>query len=268
MPIDWQVLVPNQVVREQLLQTMFDHWPAHGHIVAGTPPWLDGLKVRERSWYNGRGYRWQADVELDDADGQRWVIELKHGAKYEPLALAEVLHHAHALGRALRRPVKPAIICSYNSWLRMALWYLKEQHHVEPVAYCEALVLRRITDTRYVIWFDLPFAARRSIEHAPAALPASLRNARLRWHRVDDTRSWLALPSRTTLDPASPFIEGKYLQLTEIPDGGYVLWLGEAAGDGTDSRIVSLPNDYFIGTPTSASIDSVALETSIRRWLA
>jgi hypothetical protein len=248
---------------------MFDHWPAHGHVVAGTPPWLNGIKVRKRELYKGRGYSWQADVELDAIDGQRWVIELKHGAKYEPLALAEVLHHAHALGRVLGRPVKPAIISSYNSWLRMALWYLKEQYTIEPVAYCEATVLQRVTeDNRYVIWLDLPFAASRVIEAAPAGLPASLRNARLSWYRVDATRSWLALPSGAARDTSSPFIDGRYLQLTETSDGGYVLWLGEAAGDGTHVRAANnLPSDYFLGTPSSASIDSVALETSIRRWL-
>lgn len=109
--------------------------------MVGVPTWLTRTKVlpiekpqRARTAF---GYSFTSDVELIDGS-LHYMIELKRGMKYEPLAMAEVLHHSAWVKRyecAPDRRVVPVIISSFNAWLRLSIdEYLRDAvryHEVE-----------------------------------------------------------------------------------------------------------------------------------------
>lgn len=104
---------------------------------AGTPPWIEAL-IGWRSqpgFTDAWGYGFRPDALAHDG-AQIFAFELKYGRKGEPLALAEVLHHAHALATQVAPfkslgddwpvagAVRPVIVSQFNAWIRDSRRYL------------------------------------------------------------------------------------------------------------------------------------------------
>src|SRR5689334_12874277 len=114
----WSRLHPRKTL-EQKLQRVFDQWGSKQTecTLAGVPRWLTALGVPERrTGFDREGYSFRPDVLW-----AQHVAELKSAEKFEPVALAEALHHAQCLSMERDVPVTPILITSYNGWLRRAL---------------------------------------------------------------------------------------------------------------------------------------------------
>src|SRR5579864_770459 len=115
---------------EAELQDVFDQWQTarHGYRILGAPNWLLKCKGPNRQKaFTAKSYAtysFTPDVLWGDPDF--YVVELKRGAKYEPLALAEILHHAWQLsdpsvrGSEFSKPPIPVIVATDTDWLRAA----------------------------------------------------------------------------------------------------------------------------------------------------
>ena len=103
--------------REKDLQAVFDDWhdTRYGRAMAEAKAPARATLLKGQP---GGGYAFTPDVLWTDA---RLVVELKCAAKFEPQALAEVLHHAWALEESYKAPFKSLMVSSYNPWLRRAV---------------------------------------------------------------------------------------------------------------------------------------------------
>lgn len=216
--------------REKDLQAVFDNWhdTRAGRAVAGVPAWLDALGPPDkRKGHPGGGYAFTPDVLWTDA---RLVVELKCAAKFEPQALAEVLHHAWALEEVLKAPFRSLMVSSYNPWLRRAVDLLVARG-LDPrcLIHMEADHLSLPTTERSFVWLDTPRAAWRAPDGPPPpCIPEGFAPASARWYVVNETGSWIATerpaPGRPT------FMRGAYAMLTPVSrePGRYLLWTGRA----------------------------------------
>ena len=122
---------------ETELQDHFDKWSSGASQRAGTPRWVEQLQgwKRQQQFTDGWAYGFRPDTLAHDGT-ETFVFELKYARKGEPLALAEVLHHAHALAAhsgsfgALDRHwpagsvIRPVIVSQFNAWIRDSRRYL------------------------------------------------------------------------------------------------------------------------------------------------
>lgn len=225
---------PRATNKERDLQAVFDSWAdarnlRNGVSIGGLPRWLETLGAPdERTSFDSYGYSFAPDVLWLDAG---YVIELKCADKFEPMALAEVLHHAEMLTRSTEHRMRPVIISSGNGWLRAALAFLHERCGVQPgsILYYEADHLRA-PDGRRLIWLDAPFAAWRALPDRPSAIPPhSDDSTDAFWYEVEETRSFIALSTPTTKRPA--FLEGVTTMITEVSGspGRFLRWRGRQA---------------------------------------
>jgi hypothetical protein len=122
---------------ESTLQHHFDTWAAGAPVRAGAPPWIETLRgwTRQLACTDAWEFGFRPDMLAHDG-AETFVFELKYARKGEPLALAEVLHHAHALatrpaslgalgsGWPQRGAIRPVIVSQFNAWLRDSRRYL------------------------------------------------------------------------------------------------------------------------------------------------
>lgn len=251
----WTQLQPS-IHREADIQGHFNTWqqPAQRRRRAGAPDWLEDLQdiVPQKHFSTKLGYGFYPDV-LATSRNQQLVLELKCARKYEPLALAEALHHAWMLSHTIkeggvehgRGPWIPVLVTQYSTWLRAAVAQLragKLEH--ESLRYIELTTLWAGDAARDpLIWFDDPFTGWDG-EHPvpPPALPVGL-VAEGNWYHVKDTKTWICVkdPMKTRVAVWTV----PYLMLTQGPgpeeiltwDGGvggfnrYLLWAPKKGND-------------------------------------
>ena len=240
--MQWRELT-RQKVRERELQGLFESWPTQdASRLFGVPDWLNAIDVppmeegRRRSF----GYDFTPDIEFI-VGRTRYVLELKYGDKYEPQALAEVLHHAAWSKRYeadLASQVVPVIVSQYNAWLRLAI----DEYLRGVVRYVETVALENSGDA--TIWaFDAPLAPW-TVKPPPTWL-ATLdpRAAKLHWHHVAETDSWFGLEQQLTARPA--VMEEPYVWIMGAPDRPVLLWEGWSARRGDLWRSVRSPDQQL-----------------------
>ncbi|HET8937135.1 MAG TPA: hypothetical protein VFN67_27025 [Polyangiales bacterium] len=176
--------------RERELQHHFENWREGEHLRAGCPEWLSSMEVRPVHFKDG-GRNFRPDIG-SSSKGKRLVIELKHGRKFEPLALAEVLHHAECLdykklwpsdnvhGRTKRgssSPVIPVIVCQHSKWIRESLkWLVRNGLPPDAIRHVEIVLLRSPNSAEPAfIWFDDRSRSSRWMSTSRAVVPAVLR---------------------------------------------------------------------------------------------
>lgn len=239
--MQWRELT-RQKVRERELQGLFESWPTRdASLLFGVPDWLNAIDVaplpmqerRRRSF----GYSFTPDIEFI-AGQLRYVFELKHGDKYEPQALAEVLHHAAWSKRYeahLASKVVPVIVSQYNAWLRLAI----DEYLRGVVRYVEADVLEGLEGAA-VFAFDVPLAPW-TVQLPPPWLTAlDPRAGKLHWHHVAETDSWFGLAQELTMRPT--IIEEPYVWIVGGSERPVLLWEGWSAKRGESWRSVRSPD--------------------------
>jgi len=179
------------------------------------------------------GYSFTPDALFHDGN-DLYVVELKWAAKYEPMALAEVLHHAEFLSTDNQtKQVHPVIIASWNGWLRLALTHLHKHGLArDVVAYYEADSLQSKEDGERFIWIDAPLAPWNAAR--PDRRPPCLGKhdaSHLTWYRVDDVDSWYGVSAPMPERP--PFIQAPYAMVTPISTDLCLAWDGTPATRGS-----------------------------------
>lgn len=269
----WLKLKPKRVLEGEL-QKLFDGWVIRMAPLFGVPDWLDAIRLppvsrgdRTRCSF---GYEFTPDVEFV-VGSQRYVVELKHGAKYEPLALAEVLHHAAWLKRyeaERASQVVPVIVSQYNGWLRLAI----DEYLRAVVRYVEALVLEGPEGTS-LFAFDVPLAPW-TVQQPPSWLiELDPRVLSLRWHRVAENDSWFGFAEEMSTRPT--FLEVPYVWIVRGgTDRPVLLWEGWAVRRGDRWAKATSPNGdldangrYFLTTTgtRSAATEAPSWLTGVAR---
>lgn len=261
--------LPRADAKEDTLQATFVAWPTRARSqMFGVPDWLERLTVepvaqKQRTSY---GYTFQPDIEFVDA-GLRYVLELKYGVKYEPLALAEVLHHAAWLRRheaAEASHVVPVVVSQFSSWLRLAVdEYLRGQ-----VRLVEVDILKHGSSELYM--FDAPLASWSPWE-APDWLieltGGKEAAALLRWHYVAETSSWFGMRENHRTRPI--IIDEPYVWLHRHDDGTMLVWEGHAPQLGERSRTAGSGCDLTsTGTYYLSASTGTGRATPGPTWLA
>lgn len=234
-------LEPAGYYPEKELQSLFNQW-ADRHqtaswTLAGVPGWLAAVVdsntagPQRATWdKTPLGYSFQPDVVWTD-----YVIELKSGAKYEPLAIAEVLHHCVLLEHARQEPRTPVIISRYNPWTRATLWRLAGGRPMpsSQMRYVEHTLLRAVDNPdREFLLLHEPFAEWTE-EPGPPASSLDDSDVQGRWYRVVDGATWLKTSTRP--EDRSPFKTQQYQIVAAVESAGpsqYVSWSGHDGIDG------------------------------------
>lgn len=201
------------------LQPLFDDWKnraARGIAVAGAPDWLLDIQVqnaKDRS-FEAYGYSFEIDV-LWRLENERRVLELKNAAKYEPLALAEVLHHAYLLRECEpdEREIKSTIIARYHPWMRAALKELQRAGLAREQP--EYLEFDHLWDgSQQVLWIDSPLSTwvARSL---PADFPEEVRAGFSHWYWVEHTNSWVGTDTELPAD-RPPFMTAPFTMVAHV----------------------------------------------------
>jgi hypothetical protein len=264
----WHILEPaGSILKESYLQKLFNGWRGRPRDrIAGLPGWLrdldaDNEKKRTRQAF---GYEFTPDVELIDLP-RHYVMELKRGLKYEPLALAEVLHHAEWIRRYDRgdaTEVVPVIVSSFNYWLRFAIASLRQRpDSPETLRYYEVDVLQG-NDQEW-IWFDEPLRSSWESRDPPQWLRAHPGAERLAWHHIAETRTWVGARDRHAERPIA--IDFPYVMVAELDEAGFLVWEGTSAGNNTKAT-AELESHYFLWNPADGKPSRRSIEGP--RWLA
>jgi hypothetical protein len=191
-----------QFMKEADLQKVFDDWGGSraGRRVAGAPNWLleckGPNKKKEFITKNYSAYSFRPDVLWDQP--QAYVLELKRSAKYEPAALAEVLHHAWKLSDANSSwqggpPVVPVMVSSSTdgAWQRGAINFLFAHGlRRDALRYLEVTFLKDPAGVEY-LWIEEPFAAWDPACEAPNCVPASWHDLDAIWYQINQSESWI-----------------------------------------------------------------------------
>lgn len=238
-------------VREKFLQNVFDHWDTRSAAlgIAGAPRWLTENKG-QRKRPNSRsflGYRFRPD-SIWLGEHETLLFELKAAKKYEPLAIAEVLHHQYMLANerrvevvpmGLRRDaIVPVIVGQYNSWTRATLAQLRQSGwNAAALRYLEFEFVHR--GSEMVLWLDDPFAAWDRSEPPPDRPPGARGDYRY-WYRVKGQETWFGVTEQQ--DDRPVFISGPQINITAVVGlrcAQFVAWESAPKGAGT----------YWMGSP-------------------
>lgn len=207
----------NSARSESHLQAIFDQWndATCGTQIAGAPKWLlDCRGPNQRRSFQAESYsryRFTPDVFWDNPT--LVVLELKHGAKYQPLALAEVLHHAWKLGdpkvlggKSEGHPL-PVIVSSSNDtgWLRAALCYLFTHGlRKDALKYLESTFYERPDGGEY-LWIEEPFADWLPDTTLPKSVPLKWQGHKPHCYRIAGCESWvLTVKEKIPMRPEIP----------------------------------------------------------------
>lgn len=242
-------------IKEKPLQELFDTWGRgrDGWLTAGVPKWLHDLgqpekRSDERANIPRYGYSFKPDVLWEE---KRYVAELKAAAKFEPLALPEVLHHAQCLSEESGgRPFTPFMFTQENAWLRQTLVWLFDRGavhlHAESLRFLEYVTLKT-PDGRQIMWVEDPLSEWEKCDSQPSFLPLSLPNVPVTWRRVTAT-GCLVCVTGAPGDPLSKrplFLEGALVMACPVQcsdhsaTGEYLFWHGIAPGRGSRNQAAS-----------------------------
>lgn len=227
---------------EKALQQLFEAWKSRESspwALAGVPRWLGG--INEENGAHRRQAKWD-DTDLryafqPDVEWSEYVLELKSGAKYEPLAIAEVLHHCALIEHLDGTAKVPVIIGRYNAWTRATLWQLRNLHGALPLRYVEHTALRDPATAKEYLLFVEPFAAwTREDPPAPELDHPDLEGS---WYRSGDASTFVKSIVAPTDRP--PFLASAYRLVGQVErePHAYVVWHGRNDGDDGQYRLVS-----------------------------
>jgi hypothetical protein len=228
----WTKMDPHKQA-EPDLQEYMEQWPASppGWSRAGAPSWLRGmtnLRYNQR-FKTGLGYSFEPDLSGELPDGPA-VLELKCAGKYEPLALAECLHHAWWLSRMQvkgsdeeNRTYTPVLFTQSNFWLRAAIQFLHDNGlSKRSIKFIEFTALR-VEDERF-LWLEEPFAGWELCSAKPH-LPEGLDIVDRHWYKVNDAETWIAVQSQSPVPPG--IWTQPYVMLTRLEENkGMLTWDG------------------------------------------
>lgn len=238
--LGWMDLNPQQA-SEADIQRYVANWnqkPVGTWSHVGAPAWLQALHPRAANDYcdcASLGYSFRPDI-VGESNGISYVLELKCAYKYEPIALAEALHHAHVLScgmaqppAGLAAPFIPVLVTQYNAWLRSALAFLRLKGlQAGSIKYVEFTSLVSSTGEK-ILWFDEPFAPLAPCP--PPLLPIGLSTGSKYWYRVSDADTWIAVDDVLHERPALWTVP--YLMLTVDRANARILtWHGGPTGLG------------------------------------
>jgi hypothetical protein len=251
--------VPPRKRREVDLQKLFDCWgnDAAPCGIAGAPGWLEKLGTPSATGKAAKlpayGYSYEPDVVWEKSQ-RVWVAELKCSFKYEPLALAEVLHHAYMLRRQHGKPVTPVLITSYCGWLRAAVALLGEATRDGSVD-LRALEVDLFKDSNYA-WFDAPHAPwKRS--RSPEFLKDGYRE--WTWFVVPETQTKIGVHPDGRLrgnDPRPLFITVPYVMVAPVRrgqagNGEFLVWQGRPPPEESEfTRSAWSDSQYWLSSPS------------------
>lgn len=239
-PEEWLALGSDPViVSETRVQDFFDKWSRASSVdafdVAGVPQWLwevlpsDVDAVRRQVRHTtGQEYAFVTDIEWGPENAERHVLELKSAHKYEPIGLAEVLHHAQSIPS---RP-RPILVTRPNAWNRQAIQWLRDHGLAETALRYVELELIALPDQRILAWFDDPFAPWEPCERPCRAIPDTSEN--LSWFRVDQTVDassvWCGVPA--SVGPSRPLLSAEQDAVTvaRTQKGSWVAWRAKGRG--------------------------------------
>jgi hypothetical protein len=169
-----------------------------------------------------------------------WIVmELKRSRKYEPLALAEVLHHAWHLGEQQRQeegefPV-PVVLSSAtdSAWMRAALRYLFGKGlHANAIRYLEGNYYQSVDGQKYA-WFEEPFAMA-ELSAPPPVIPEDWESDGVVWRRMQTSETWIGLPQDIQRLPGMAHTEYAMVSSTDSHAECVVY---SSSGDGSGAHI-------------------------------
>jgi len=206
--------------KENVLQGIFNRWADRATPVAGAPEWLWALPTPERPFSRGFGYEFTPDAYWAQSK-PRLVGEIKYGAKCEPIAIAEAVHHAHLL-RLIHGgdPILSVVITQLNYWIRAAVTELDSRslRHIEA----DLLTL----DKQTLLWLSCPHAPLRSPSSMPSEVPLEQNWTSLCWSEVEGEPTWIAHDGKHK----PPFVQGPAVMLSRFHNSSryeWVLWTGQ-----------------------------------------
>lgn len=260
---------------ERQLVAQFVQWLNNEDTqLVGVPDWMrlawpwkphDGQASNEyrfplwRSQTTRRNEHCRADMlgryHAEDGGAENYVFEFKYGKKYEPLAFAEVLHHAQTLYErrseledlsvwAKEAPVVPVIVAQHNRWNRAAIHYLAQRlrpqgEFRDAIRLVEVTVLvpsgNEGTSEKPVIWFEEVVDPTDGVHRPkPGARPSELPllegagDPALHWSRVASD-CWLGAKEEQHIPPDS-----LRLVVGQVGKGnGWASWSGTAFDNGS-----------------------------------
>lgn len=239
--VRWSKIVPQlgTAAKECDIQALFEGRATSDWQIAGKPDWLPLQRVmtgeltsRQRTFRpEGRdGYGFRPDILwYPEAGGEVIILELKCAAKYEPMALAEVAHHAFWLREhsdfSSASGVRAAMVTQYNAFLRASMAYLADNGFIGNLHLLEFDLVH--PDGATVIWFDEPVGQWRKSAPPPCGAP---RGNWISWYRMTSAPTWIAvqhLPgSESGHRPA--FWKGlPYSVVSRLAGGGWLGWANE-----------------------------------------
>jgi hypothetical protein len=223
--------------QEKFIQNSFKYWHVKRPQLADAPEWLSRISVESTARSTkAYGYSFRPDIVWPTKEAT-YIVELKHAAKYEPLALAEVLHHSFML-KHLRKidkelPVKNVVVSRYSPWIRAAVAALGGRRASANICCLEVDVLR----DGQLLWFDEPQQSWERVDGkaVPQILPSSYFADGWYWYFVEAIRTWMATRKPSKRRPILP--SGQLVMLAEVSVARrnhmvstqeYVLWQGRA----------------------------------------
>lgn len=237
---------------ERHIQDLFDQLRSRACTttrIAAAPRWMiEGhfQDCRRVNTHLGYSFTPDARVQHNRVD---YLIELKLGSKYEPIALAEALHHAFMFTRAdlvekrpkgVHKDTRAVVVTQYSPWLRAALQKL----------YSAGLRRDQVTLLEHswyqggsVVWFDAPLAsARKCVEPTTITRAIKKEDPKIlegltRWWKIDETSSYIASSDQfdakgRAFSRDDHAVVSRYGTGERSVPGGWVCWRGAAQSRG------------------------------------
>jgi hypothetical protein len=225
------------------LQKHFNEWRAGAELRGGVPNWLKGVTVHGATgnkYLDQWGFSFYADALGCDSE-RNYVFELKYAPKYEPIAIAESIHHAAELprplslnGRPFGKPdasITPVIISQWNAWNRSTLMYLRRAGiKPEQLRYIEVVALTAAQPaTEPFLWFEEPMV-NDLLEKPPSELPLDLsalaKGNRVYWYQRTGSDTWVASRDKAEGELSPSAKRMVFVPLGDGKSGKWLAWCG------------------------------------------
>ncbi|WP_437779094.1 hypothetical protein [Sorangium sp. So ce1097] len=238
----WRSLQPTgRFLREEDLQKYFAHERRRdGWRAAGIPAWFAELKVKaaDHAKETGLGYSYRPDL-ICFKGARSYVVELKHADKFEPLGLAEVLHHAWMLssgGMTSARPDHgqhiPVLVTQHSQWLRASLSYMFQNgFRRDAIRHVELTLLRDGNQT--LVWFDDVTADWVECDVSDVPYHDLLLAPGIQWLQVTDADTWIGVNNKLQERPLLWRVPYVMVSRLEGPQDEVLVWQGGPIGTGT-----------------------------------